>query len=127
MKGLIESARDFLMAIGGSPPFVTSAGRDVTSLAAFIELKAAAEEAVKHPTMGKNDENMGWAIDQMRFGQRVAREGWNGPGQYLMLQNPDEHSKMTLSYIYITTVQGDLVPWVASQTDILAHDWLIVH
>jgi hypothetical protein len=30
---------------------------------------------------------------------------------------------MTLPYIFIHTVQGDRVPWLASQTDILATDW----
>ena len=69
---------------------------------------------------------IGWAIKQLQNGYRVARTGWNGPGQYLELQVPDEHSKMTLPYIYITTVQGDLVPWLASQTDILAADWEII-
>ena len=68
---------------------------------------------------------IGWAVKQLEAGFRVARTGWNGPGQYLELQVPDKHSKMTLSYIYITTVQGDLVPWLASQTDILANDWEI--
>lgn len=69
---------------------------------------------------------IGAAIALMREGVRVTREGWNGPGQYLELQVPDEHSKMTLPYIFITTVQGDRVPWLASQTDILAHDWMPV-
>lgn len=69
---------------------------------------------------------IGAAIALMREGIRVTREGWNGPGQYLELQVPDEHSKMTLPYIFITTVQGDRVPWLASQTDILAHDWMPV-
>lgn len=69
---------------------------------------------------------IGWAIKQMQNGSRIAREGWNGPGQYLELQHPDKHSKMTLPYIYIKTVQGDLVPWLASQTDILAIDWSVV-
>ena len=66
---------------------------------------------------------IGWAIKQMQNGDRVTRQGWNGPDQYLELQIPDENSKMTLPYIYIKTVQGDLVPWLASQTDILATDW----
>ena len=66
------------------------------------------------------------AIEAMRDGKRVARTNWNGKNQYLELQTPDEHSKMTLPYIYITTVQGDRVPWLASQTDILANDWLVV-
>lgn len=36
---------------------------------------------------------------------------------------PDIHSKMTLPYIYMSTAQGDLVPWLASQTDLLFQDW----
>lgn len=67
--------------------------------------------------------DFGWALDQLRKGFRVFRNNWNGPGQYLELQKPVENSKMTLPYIYICTVQGDLVPWLASQTDMLAWDW----
>ena len=59
-------------------------------------------------------------------GGRFARAGWNGKNMYIELQVPDEHSKMTLPYIYMKTVQGDLVPWLASQTDMLADDWLEV-
>lgn len=72
-----------------------------------------------------NDEphGIGWAVKQMENGLSVTRAGWNGPGQYLNMQVPDENSKMTLPYIYIHTVQGDLVPWLCSQTDILAIDW----
>lgn len=69
---------------------------------------------------------IGWAIKQLRNGARVAREGWNGAGQYLTLQVPDSNSKMTLPYVYITTVQGDRVPWLASQTDLLATDWMVI-
>lgn len=68
---------------------------------------------------------IGWAITQMWMQQSVMRRGWNGPGKYLTLQVPDAGSKMTLPYIYITTVQGDRVPWLASQTDILATDWTV--
>ncbi len=53
------------------------------------------------------------------------RQGWNGKGQYIALQVPDENSKMSLPYIYISTVMGDLVPWLASQTDILSEDWVL--
>lgn len=74
--------------------------------------------------MGEGN-GIGWALDQMRKGLRVCREGWNGRGMWLALQTPDEHSKMTLPYIYMSTVQGGLVPWLASQTDILADDWEI--
>lgn len=59
-------------------------------------------------------------------GGRFARAGWNGKNQWISLQVPDESSKMTLPHIYIKTVQGDLVPWLASQTDMLADDWVEV-
>jgi hypothetical protein len=68
---------------------------------------------------------IGGALEHMYNGGRVARLGWNGKGQFLELQVPDERSKMSLPYIYITTVQGDRVPWHASQTDILATDWWV--
>lgn len=66
------------------------------------------------------------ALQMLKEGCRVQREGWNGKGMWLELQKPDEHSKMTLPYIYMSTVTGDLVPWLASQTDILAEDWALV-
>lgn len=72
------------------------------------------------------DKGFGWAIKQLHNGDAVQRKNWNGKGQYLMLQVPDANSKMTLPYIYITTVQGDRVPWLASQTDMLATDWQVV-
>lgn len=65
----------------------------------------------------------GEAVEALKAGERVCRAGWNGRGMFLELQLPDEHSKMTLPYIYMSTVQGDLVPWFASQTDVLAEDW----
>lgn len=67
-----------------------------------------------------------YALMQLKAGKTVSREGWNGPGQYLQLQRPDEHSKMTLPYIYIKTTSNDLVPWLASQGDLLAEDWVTV-
>jgi len=60
------------------------------------------------------------------FPHRWSRRGWNGPGQFIQLQTPGDDGHMTLPYIYITTVQGDRVPWLASQTDLLSTDWYIV-
>lgn len=67
--------------------------------------------------------DFGWAIIEMRCGSRVSRQGWNGKGMWVGLQLPDEHSKMTLPYIYMKTADEKLVPWLASQTDMLAEDW----
>jgi len=74
--------------------------------------------------MGPKD--FGLALDMLRAGERVARSGWNGRGMWIALQRPDEHSKMSLQYIYMSTITGDLVPWTPSQTDLLAEDWQAV-
>lgn len=79
--------------------------------------------------------NFGQAIDGMRDGLKVRRSGWNGKGIFIELQKPDENSKMTSPYIFIDTtgLQTDnpdapksRVPWLASQTDMLAVDWEVV-
>lgn len=72
------------------------------------------------------ESDFGIALDELRRGKRMTRKGWNGKGQWIALQEPNENSKMSLPYIYIRTVGGDLVPWLASQTDILARDWIEV-
>ena len=74
--------------------------------------------------MAGND--FGWALKKLCEGASVSRDGWNGKGMWLELQVPDAHSKMTLPYVYMKTAQDDLVPWLASQTDVLAEDWGIV-
>lgn len=76
---------------------------------------------------------IGRAIEKLRDGKLVNRAGWNGTGMWLSLQVPDENSKMTLPYIYIeypkghpAFPEGSRVPWLASQTDLLADDWRVV-
>lgn len=68
-------------------------------------------------------ETFGWAIKKLWNGHKIQRQGWNGKGMWLALQVPDEHSKMSLPYIYMKTADDKLVPWLASQSDILAFDW----
>jgi hypothetical protein len=68
-------------------------------------------------------QTIGWAVKELQDGERVRRAGWNGKGMWLELQVPDDKSKMTLPYVYMSTAQGDLVPWLCSQSDLLATDW----
>lgn len=71
--------------------------------------------------------NFGAVLFSLKYeGARAARDGWNGKGMYIELQTPDENSKMRRPYIYMCPVDGDLVPWVASQSDLLAEDWSLV-
>ena len=77
--------------------------------------------------------NIGHAVALLKSGEKVARAGWNGKSMWLKLQTPDEHSKMTLPYVYIEYPEGhpayplgSRVPWLASQTDLLAEDWVVV-
>lgn len=79
--------------------------------------------------------NFGEAIEALRDGKRCARAGWNGVGIFIELQVPDAFSKMSSSYIYIDTTglqtenvaaPKSRVPWLASQTDMLAVDWEVI-
>lgn len=69
------------------------------------------------------EQTIGWAVKQLWIGSRVARQGWNGKNMYLELQIPDANSKMSLPYVYMKTADNKLVPWLCSQTDLLAVDW----
>ena len=72
------------------------------------------------------------ALHMLKLGKKVARTGWNGSGLWLEVQRPDTHSKMTLPYIFISypdtakTTPGARCPWLASQTDLMAEDWVVV-
>lgn len=79
--------------------------------------------------------NFSEALDFLKRGHKLMRKGWNGKGIFIELQRPDLHSKMTRPYIYIDTTglesnnpdaPRDRVPWVASQTDLLANDWKVI-
>ena len=69
--------------------------------------------------------SFGEAVKFLKTGRKFHRAGWNGKGMYLELQVPDANSKMSLPYIFMKTACGNLVPWLASQTDILVDDWMI--
>lgn len=67
--------------------------------------------------------------------KRVTRAGWNGKGMYLMYVGAQDwnmdppaaderESDLALSpFIAMRTATGTLVPWLASQSDLLAEDW----
>lgn len=74
-------------------------------------------------------------MEQLRNGEKLARRGWNGKGIFIKIQHPDEFSKMSSPYIYIDTTglithnsdaPRSRVPWLASQTDLLAEDWEVL-
>ncbi|MFR9767071.1 DUF2829 domain-containing protein [Nocardia sp. SC052] len=85
--------------------------------------------------------DFGQALAVLRDGGRVARAGWNGKGMWLVLvpgstftveadrtlgQAAPDLVGQTVNYrphIDMKTVDGEIVPWVASQTDLLADDW----
>jgi hypothetical protein len=85
--------------------------------------------------------NFSEALEAIKLGSKVAREGWNGKGMFLFLV---PGSKFTVNrapllgiypegteieyhaHIDMKTAQGYVVPWIASQSDLLAEDWNIV-
>jgi Protein of unknown function (DUF2829) len=84
---------------------------------------------------------IGWAVKQMHHGERVRRAGWNGKDMFLFLVPGSrfEVNRAPLLGIYpegtvidyrphvdMRTAQGSVVPWVCSQSDLLALDWELV-
>jgi hypothetical protein len=85
--------------------------------------------------------DFGQALTALKDGQRVTRDGWNGKGMWLVLvpgstitvaadrplgQVAPELVGSALEYrphVDMKTADGQIVPWVASQTDLLAEDW----
>ena len=83
----------------------------------------------------------GLAVEAMKLGKKVARSGWNGKGMFLFLvpgsvfkvNRPPllgvypEGTEITYCpHIDMKTADGKVVPWLASQTDVLAEDWGVV-
>lgn len=68
----------------------------------------------------------GDAVVLLKAGLSVQRLGWNGKEMWLHMQRPDANSKMSLPYIYMHTAQGEIVPWLASQSDVIETDWIEV-
>ena len=84
------------------------------------------------------------ALSSLKLGRKIERSGWNGKGMFIVLQKgyPDgiPINKNTaeatgiaegtvcrfLPYIMMKTADGAFVPWLASQTDILAEDWKVI-
>lgn len=77
------------------------------------------------------------ALEFAKQGHRISREGWNGKGMFVFMVNgdaikqavheaygdPTKDGYDVRDFLMMFTAQSDLVPWVASQSDILADDW----
>ena len=88
----------------------------------------------------KENRSFGWAIEQLKAGNKVARTGWNGNGMWLGYVESrrfdffDAHVKTEhvtgecglLPWICMKTADNKLVPWIASQTDMLSEDWMLI-
>jgi hypothetical protein len=82
--------------------------------------------------------DFGRAIQLLKVGQRVQRQGWNGKNQYIELatnisyKNANneivnaEHDAIGNKAIAFVGTSGVQLGWLASQTDMLAEDWKIV-
>ena len=85
--------------------------------------------------------SFGVALAHLKSGGKVAREGWNGKGMFLFLvpgstfkvNRPpllgiyEEGTEIQYhAHIDMKTAQGYVVPWLASQSDLLAEDWVSV-
>lgn len=85
--------------------------------------------------------SFGLALEALKKGYKVARAGWNGKGMFLFLVPgstfkvnrapllgiyPEGTEVNYCPHIDMKTADGKIVPWLASQTDVLADDWSII-
>ncbi len=83
----------------------------------------------------------GEALEALKAGKRVSRSGWNGKGMFLFLVPgstfqvnrppllgiyPEGTEINYCPHIDMRTADNKIVPWLASQTDVLAEDWNLV-
>jgi hypothetical protein len=80
----------------------------------------------------------GDALEQLKLGSKIAREGWNGKNQYIELatnisyKNAEDeiinvnHDAMGNKAIAFVGTSGVQLGWLASQADMLSDDWVIV-
>lgn len=81
------------------------------------------------------------ALEHIKAGRRVARSGWNGKEMFIFLVNgstftvnrppllgiyPEGTEIRYHAHIDMKTAQGYVVPWLASQADLLSDDWKLV-
>jgi len=68
------------------------------------------------------------ALEALKLGEKVAREGWNGKGMFIFLYPGYSESEIYEpgGQITMKTADDKFIPWLASQTDIMANDWVIV-
>lgn len=80
---------------------------------------------------------IGEAVTAMQNDQLVARAGWNGKGMFLFLnRNEGATTEYEVggrileaeeqNWVAMKTAQGTVVPWLCSQSDLLADDWEVV-
>ena len=82
--------------------------------------------------------NFGEALEALKLGKKVARTGWNGKNQYIELatnisyKNAQNniinvnHETMGNKAIAFFGTAGVQLGWLASQSDMLSEDWLII-
>lgn len=81
--------------------------------------------------------DFGVAIRLLKEGTYVCRKGWNGKGMFLLYVDPylNDQFKVTelpymvgtlMPYLAMKTADNKLIPWLASQSDMLADDWVVL-
>lgn len=93
------------------------------------------EQVFRTPPGGHS---FGQAVEALKEGHRVFREGWNGKGMYLYHVPAQEYPAQTEAakiqfgekvpyrdYLALKTAQNDVATWSPSSSDVLANDWII--
>lgn len=90
--------------------------------------------------MGNDPMSFSSALESLKRGKKICRSGWNGKGMFIYLVPANSYPAQTGvakehfgedamvpygAYVAMKTVDGNVVPWLASQTDLLSDDWIL--
>lgn len=105
------------------------------ALDSFIKSEGSIHRAVGE---GSTNLEFGLVVTGIKLGWRAARKGWNGKNMFIYYVPANEYPAQTQvakaefgemvpygAYLALKTADGNVVPWLPSQTDILADDWTL--
>ena len=87
----------------------------------YIQIASAnGEEASGKKFQG----HFSWALDQLKEGKILYRGRWERKDMWVKIKTPEVNETMTSPYIYMKSVDDEYVPWLPSQFDLMAEDWM---
>jgi len=110
----------------------------------YVAKKFFEDNYMPAPEIRLDHLTFGGALEKAKAGGHIARAGWNGKNMFVFYQKgypqgipankntaealgvEEGYMVHVLPYLQMRTATGEYQMWLASQSDILAEDWMLV-